>query len=329
MTLSPRSVPTQVQALLDLQGGVVSRSQALDAGLSRHDIDRMLRRHEWSVVHPCVYVEHTGPLTWQQRAWAAVLACWPAALEGRSAIRAHEGPGRHGAQTHPIEVVVARNRRIRSPAGVVVHRSASFESAVQWNLSPPRRRYDDAVIRVADAAGRDLDAIAVLSDACGARRTTAMRLRARLDQLPRLHRRAWLAQVLDDVATGTCSALEHGYLTLVERPHGLPAALRQVEVSSADGRRMFRDVVYRGRRPEWTQIVELDGRLGHDGTTARDRDLERDLDAALVREHTVRIGDGQVFKRGCATAAKVARLLQARGWLGEAHACPRCAESPE
>ncbi|WGX97430.1 hypothetical protein [Nocardioides sp. L-11A] len=207
----------------------------------------------------------------------------------------------------------------------MVHRAASFDSSVQWNLSPPRVRYDDAVLRVADVAPRDLDAIAALADGCGARRTTARRLRARLDQLPRLHRRAWLARVLDDIAAGTCSVLEHGYLTLVERPHGLPRAERQVGASSADGRPMLRDVVYRGARSRWVQIIELDGRLGHDGPTDRDRDLERDLDAALDREHTVRIGYGQVFDRGCSTAAKVARLLQLRGWEGHADPCPRCA----
>ncbi|MDQ6523066.1 hypothetical protein RB608_05615 [Nocardioides sp. LHD-245] len=318
-------LPASLLALLEVQAGVVARRQALAGGLTRHDVDRMLRRRAWSTVHPCVYVDHTGALTWQQRAWSAVLACWPAALEGRSAIRAHEGPGRSGAENRPIEVIVARERRIRPPSGVVVHRSAQFDTAAQWNLSPPRLRYDDAVLRVADGTARELDAIATLADACGARRTTAARLRERLDQLPRLHRRAWLARILDDVAQGTCSVLEHGYLTLVERPHGLPRGERQVAALGGDHRALLRDIVYRDRRRTWTQIVELDGRLGHDGTGGRDKDLERDLDAALDREHTVRLGYGQVFERGCATAVKVARLLQVRGWPGAGHPCPRCA----
>lgn len=72
-------------------------------------------------------------------------------------------------------------------------------------------------------------------------------------------------------------------------------------------------------------MVELDGRLYHDTAAARDRDLERDLDAAIEAEHTVRIGYGQVFDRACGTAAKIARLLQRRGWEGTAVGCPRCA----
>jgi hypothetical protein len=87
---------------------------------------------------------------------------------------------------------------------------------------------------------------------------------------------------------------------------------------------MLRDVVYRGGRGTWTQVVELDGRVDHDSATARDRDMERDLDAAIEREHTVRLGYGQVFARPCPTAAKLGRLLNLRGWTGRAVTCPAC-----
>ena len=49
----------------------------------------MLRRREWARVHPGVYVAHTGPLSWPQRAWSAVLLVAPAALSGSSALHAH------------------------------------------------------------------------------------------------------------------------------------------------------------------------------------------------------------------------------------------------
>ncbi|SFB90212.1 hypothetical protein SAMN04487968_102223 [Nocardioides terrae] len=67
--------------------------------------------------------------------------------------------------------------------------------------------------------------------------------------------------------------------------------------------------------PELGLAFELDGRLGHDGSAARDRDLERDLDAAVdAGRTTIRIGWGQVFDRPCSTAAELGRLLQQRGW---------------
>ncbi|MBV6727853.1 hypothetical protein [Nocardioides daeguensis] len=142
--------------------------------------------------------------------------------------------------------------------------------------------------------------------------------------MARLAHRTAMAAVLADVTDGTCSVLEHAYLARVERAHGLPRGLRQVESRDGRGRRMFRDVVYGGQRPPWRQIVELDGRLGHDSAAARDRDLERDLDAALGDTATVRLGYGQVLDRPCSTAAKVARVLQLRGWSGQPTTCPDC-----
>lgn len=283
-----------------------------------------MRRRERVPVHPGVYVDHTGQPSWRQRAWAAVLACWPAALDGRSAIRATEGPGRRFCDDAAIAVMVAHDRKVRAPEGVVVRRARAFADRVQWNLAPPRMRYDDAVIDLADRAAREIDAIAVLADACGGRRTTAHRLRASLEQFQRLARRELLVSILDDVAEGTCSVLEHGYVTRVERPHGLPRGRRQAP-GVMDGRAMFRDVRYEGKRPPWVQYVELDGRLFHDSTAARDRDMERDLDAALERADTVRLGYGQVFSRACRTAAKLGRLFQIRGWDGESTPCPDCA----
>lgn len=313
-----------IARLLEVQDGVVARRQALAAGLTPTEIKRRIRRRTWVPIHPGVYVDHTGPPSWRQRAWAAVLACWPAALDGESALRAHEGPGRRGAQGGPIQVLVAHGRTVVAPHGVRVRRSRRFADGVQANLSPPRLRYEDAVIDLADRAAGVVATVSVLADACGGRRTTAARLRSRVDQMSRLRQRARLVSLLEDVADGTCSVLEHGYLTLVERPHGLPAGLRQVEATSSGGRRMFRDVLHGGSRPRWRLIVELDGRLFHSSARARDLDLERDLEAAVDREETVRLGYGQVYDRPCLTAARLGRIMRRLGWRGEVQHCPKC-----
>lgn len=123
--------------------------------------------------------------------------------------------------------------------------------------------------------------------------------------------------MLADLAAGTCSVLERGYLDLVERPHGLPQAARQREAAGADGRRQLRDVDYE----PLPVLVELDGRMFHDDAHQRDRDLARDLDAALEGRRTVRLGWRQVFDRPCVTAAKVGALLVAAGWPGPVRGC--------
>ncbi|WP_335334161.1 hypothetical protein [Gordonia phthalatica] len=137
----------------------------------------------------------------------------------------------------------------------------------------------------------------------------------------RMRRRAFLTKVLIDVRDGACSALEHTYLTHVERAHGLPRGVRQAPTEV--GRRGFRDVKYE----EFGVVVELDGLEFHDDATSRDRDLERDLDAAAFAAlHTVRLAWGQAHIRSCSTASKLGRVLQNHGWTGAPTPCssPSC-----
>lgn len=310
-----------VARLLSDQDGVISRRQVLGTGLSASHIVRVLRRREWAQVYPGVYVDHTGSLSWQQRAWSGVLFSWPAALSHESAVRAGDGPGRRHREDSTIHVAIDRQRRLVAPDGIVLHRMSKFDGRVRWNLGPPRIRFDDAVLDVAADARTDLDAIAVLADACGARRTTARRLLVTLEDRGRIARRDWLESVLTDVAEGTCSVLEHGYLTRVEQPHGLPGGRRQGNDVTCSGS-VYRDVEYDGV----ALIVELDGRLFHESSRARDRDLERDLDAAADRE-TIRLGFAQVFDRGCSTARKIGTVLQRRGWDGAPTRCHQCGTS--
>lgn len=267
-----------VEEILWRQTGVISRRQALSTGMQQHDIRRMLRPNAWTRVHHGVYVDHTGPLSWLQGAWAAVLYAAPAALCLGSALRAADGPGRSMRdEAVPIHVAIARQRAmLTEPEGVRIHHVARFDERVLWNVGPPRLRYEDAALDVACAATSELDAIAVLADCCQSRRTTARRLLNTLDSRLRVRRRRWLQDVLADIADGTCSVIEHGYLDRIERPHGLPRAVRQQRHASSVGI-CYRDAEYGGRL-----IVELDGRMFHGSATRRDADFERDLDAAAV-----------------------------------------------
>ena len=50
----------RVAALLDLQEGVVSRRQLLEAGVAAHEIERLLRRREAAYAARGVLITHTG-----------------------------------------------------------------------------------------------------------------------------------------------------------------------------------------------------------------------------------------------------------------------------
>jgi hypothetical protein len=315
-------VDPRLRPFLVDQSGVVSRRQALEAGCAPHDVERLLRRRDLVRLHPGVYVDHTGEPSWLQQGWAAVLLCWPAALAGSSALRAAEGPGSR-RPVRPLVVAVARERHLETRTGIVVHRTAHLEERAQWNLGPPRLRYEEAALDVAAGARCNFDALGELSKAVQGRRTTAARLLDTLSRRERIARRAWIESVLRDVAEGACSVLEHGYLNRVERRHGLSRARRQIRDRAGAGV-VYRDVEYAGGL-----VVELDGRLFHDTTAQRDTDFDRDLLAAVAGKDTVRLSYGQVFDRPCWTAGHVAALLRSRGWRGTPRRCGPPARSEE
>lgn len=196
-------------------------------------------------------------------------------------------------------------RRPHAPDGVRLVRLRRFDEVTQLRLSPPRVRIEAALLRVASRSPTDDGIVAVLGDACQGGRTTVRRLGAEL---------ATIEAVLADVAAGTCSALERRYLRDVERAHGLPRAGRQSTTAAT-----VRDVEYKA----WRTLVELDGRLGHEWTSDRWDDLDRDVDAAVDGHLTVRIGWRQVLQP-CRLAERMARILVARGWPGRARSCGPC-----
>ncbi len=311
-----------VKRLLARQDGVVSRRQVLELGGGDSDIESALRRRRWARIHEGVYVDHTGRPTWRQRAWAAVLCHWPAALAGRSALVAH---GLADARDNDvIELVVAGSRRVSDPPGVRTSRLTTYDDVVLTELSPPRVRVEHAVLTVASCAPSEDGAVAVVADACQQRRTTPSRLVERLRAMTRLPRRRLLAEVLEDVAAGAYSALERRYLRDVERAHALPTGARQQRETVEDGSRVvFRDVSYE----EYDTLVELDGRLGHERALDRWADFGRDIVAAVTGRLTLRAGWGQTLEP-CRLAYVIAQVLWARGWSGELRRCGAACRLP-
>jgi very-short-patch-repair endonuclease len=155
-----------------------------------------------------------------------------------------------------------------------------------------------------------------VTQAVQTRRTTVVRLRRTLEARSRHSRRRFLEELLADVAEGVESPLELRYLRDVERAHGLPQGVRQHVSRSRDRR----DVVYR----EYGLVVELDGRLGHEGL-GRFRDMRRDNRATVDGESTLRYGSVDVTWEPCLVARQVAEVLVLRGWRSEFRLCTHCA----
>lgn len=123
--MSRSSLPPDVVALLAGQRGVASRAQLMGLGAGSDDVRRWVRRRLLVPLHRGILLDHTGEPTWEQRAWAAVLATAPSALDGWSALRA-EGLSTP-SRSVPLEVAVEADRRVRPPEGVSVRRVRGLE----------------------------------------------------------------------------------------------------------------------------------------------------------------------------------------------------------
>lgn len=305
---------------LELQDGVASREQLILGGYTPNDIRRAIRRREMQAAHRGVYVTHAGPLTWRQRAWAAVLYAEPAALCGPSVLE----PNRTDDARGPIHVAIDHTRRLDPPPGIVVHRTVGLSRQIFAADRPPRLKLEDNALLQAREATSELEVIGLLTDVIGRRGVTSHAVRTALTRHPRLPRRAFVSALLADVDAGTCSVLEHAYLTRVERAHGLPTATRQSERLTPSGKE-FRDVEYGTHG----LVVELDGRLNHDSWSAQGRDADRDLDdLALGGQATARLRWHQVFGSSCRTAARIAQILRACGWKGAPTLCGEGCDLP-
>lgn len=117
------------------QDGAISRRPVLSAGGKDALVERRLRRCEWARVHPGVYLTHTGPPSWDERAWAAVLLRAPAAPGVASNASRARPPGRSRADGAAVEVVIDHRRRVDPAVGVRTTRTKDF-AALASSTSP-------------------------------------------------------------------------------------------------------------------------------------------------------------------------------------------------
>jgi len=311
---------SRVEALAGVQLGALSRAQCLGLGMTAGEIRWMVQSGRWQRVHPGVYVNHAGPLAWHPRVSAALLACGDGAVASHgTAARLHGLSDRDPGQ---IEVLIPASRRVISPRRVEVATCSDLARRTAPAGWPSRTTVEDTVLDLAGRGDSD-NAIAWLSTACQRRRTTTARLGEALGRRARHRWRGLLADALGDVADGVESVLEYRYVRRVERPHGLPEARRQ-RVLVLGGRRRRTDNDYE----QFGVVVELDGRLGHEGEGAF-RDRTRDNVMTVSGKATLRFGWADVDAQACEVARDVAALLRFRGWRGDLIRCGSgCRVSP-
>jgi len=317
----PRDIPQQLRDIASSQEGVVSRRQALSAGMSRGSIVSKVRSGRWQQVHPGVYALFTGSLPRLARLWAVVLwAGDDAVLSHESAAELHgilRRPGRTLHVSIPLE-----QQRVRPVPGVCVHRSKYLPDPA---LFPPGRLpvtspADTVLDLVKDAANED-DVCGWITRGLTNGGVSPESLRAALARRSRVRWRADIEILITEAVEGTQSPLEHRYDRDVECAHGLPRSTRQVPYTKRAGTTGYRDRYYEAYRV----IVELDGRADHPDDK-RQADVDRDNAAVATDDaRTLRYGWRRVRWSACDTAAEVADTLRNHGWTGHLRPCsPTC-----
>jgi predicted transcriptional regulator of viral defense system len=186
--------------LLGRQQGVLSRAQALAAGLTRAGIAHRLARRRWQRIVPGVYAAFTGPVTRCALLWAVVLRAGPGAVVSHETAAELQGlidPA--GAVVH---VSVPGTRHPRRIAGVVVHRCDRLAERRHPVRLPPQTRVEDTVLDLVDSCADVDDAMAWLARAVASRVTSAPRLVAAARTRGRLRHRSLLGAALGDVDSG-------------------------------------------------------------------------------------------------------------------------------
>jgi hypothetical protein len=236
---------------------VVSRAQALTAGLTARAIEHRLTTGQWQVLLPGVYLCQPGDPARRQRLTAALLYCGDdAAIDGIDAC------SYHGVKSVPVDdvtvyVAVPPDSPARSRHWVVVRRSAHFDVCHSAML-----RYVDPATAVI-AATRRLSSpravLAVMSEA-------AQRRVASPNQLLRAHlvgprKNARLADdALRHIRRGVRSAPEGDFSLLAQAMPTLPPLLYNRLLRMPDGRRVSPDAL----APDAPVIHETNGRVAHE-----------------------------------------------------------------
>lgn len=310
MHLRP-AFPEPLNGLADRQAGIVTWEQALQLGMPAKTVRKLVTDGYWTRLSSGIYLTHAMRPAWSSLAWAGALVGGPeAASTGKAALR--------------LDSIIAEEEL---PIHFLLPFSASYRPPNSWwrfsrTRTPframgelPRVPIERVIIDLcATEPGRALHWVML---AVGSRKTTASRLREQLDEISRHPIRAELKEILADAEQGVHSPLEYAYLRNVERAHGLSGGRRQVR-----SRGYFRDVYY-----DEGLIVELDGRLGHDGVDAF-RDMDRDNYHTARGKTTLRFGWHQCVNAPCRAAAMVADLRHQLGWTDEEHSCRRCLRRP-
>ena len=287
------------------QFGLITRIQALRAGLSERQIDHRLQSGMWRLVHPRVYAASEYPVDWLQRSMAACMwAGPPSALSHRSAALLWKLEGIVGSR-----VEITTPRRLENST-VLIHRSSLMSmNDVTHIRGLPVTSVDRTLLDLAAVVPVQRFEIA-LDSALGRGLTSTRRLASEIGAQARGRPgAAALRRAVDNYQHPPIeSPLERRFLKLV-RSAGLPEPTAQHEIYAEDKLVARVDFAY----PEMRLGIEVDGYQWHSGRRRWARDLVRRNELTTLRWKVLHITFEDVASRGKRAIELVKRARRSCG----------------
>lgn len=252
-------------SLLKEERGILHRRE-IPAEYLRH-ARREIRAKRWRRIRRDVFVVHNGPLTDEQRQWAALKVAPPgSAISGLTAASID---GLSGFLTEVTYVTIPCGCRQLNLDGVSEHFSRFLDSSDVHPLKRPRRtRPPRSLVDAAAWADTDRRARAILLAGVQQGLVKPEQLRDALLRRGPCLRHALISESIDDAEGGVASVPEHEFNAIVRR-FRLPEPTRQRVLQHSDGR-FYLDNDW----DEFQLSVEVDG-YGHMEIQQWEADLNR------------------------------------------------------
>ena len=287
------------------QAGVITRRQLNECGFDADRVRNRLTAGRWRALTPTVLVTTTGPLSDEQRRWAATLQAAPhAPLDGISALHWH---GLRSWDRPQIEVVAGKDASVphRLPGTLIRRSRRDLESLLSRRPGPPSLRVEPAALMHAARCRSEREAHGLLAACVQQRLATADRLLEELRRLSPVRRAESLRACLSQIRDGAGSRAEMD-VTDMCRDHGLVAPTRQVRRRDSSGRLRFTDAEWQlpdGR----VLILEVDGAF-HMDVEHWEADIQRTRRVVDPRVVMVRATSRELRDEPWSVAADLARL---------------------
>ncbi len=253
----PSTLPTMEtwSARAAAQEGALSWRQLAELEVTRGLVRNKLASGRWRQRTEEVLTTTTGPLSFEQRLWVAVLHCGPDAVIGGLT-----AAGLQGLRNWPRDdvcVLVPNDDSFAPVPGVTTFRTRRPLARLRHPSPLPTCSLEPAVLLWAAHEPHPRSAMGAVAAVVQQRLTTPAHLTTWLDALRPLRRAPAIRQLLGDISGGSQSLAEVDVVRMC-RDHGLQLPDRQVSRTDSAGGNRFTDCEWRladGR----TLMLEVDG----------------------------------------------------------------------